>query len=220
MQKEIEIVEILKEQRPNAVLELNWKTPLDFMAAVILSAQTTDKGVNKITPRLFEKYKTPEDYANASLTELEDYVSSINFFRTKAKRIKSACEVIISRFCGLVPQTMDDLLTIPGIGRKSANVILINVFGKTEGVVVDTHIARVSQRLGLTKEKDATKIEEDLIKVYPKKYWADVSNLLVLHGRYVCKARKPACLECLISHLCPAKKVFVARYEMSSMQKP
>jgi len=203
MRKEIEIIEILKKQRPDAVSELSWITPLDFMVAVILSAQATDKGVNKITPKLFEKYKAVNDYLKISLEELEKDISSINFFRTKAKRIKEACNVIMNKFHGKIPQTMEELLTIPGLGRKSANVILINVFDKIEGVVVDTHITRVSQRLGLTKEKDAVKIERDLMKIYPKIYWAAVSHLFVLHGRYVCKSRKPDCVGCLINKYCP-----------------
>jgi len=206
--KAIRILTTLKKHRPNAKTELNYNTPLDFMVAVILSAQATDIGVNKVTPSLFKKRKTPEDYINVSLEKLQKDIKSVNFYKTKAGRIQKACNVLIKNFGGKVPGEMDKLLEIPGIARKSANVILQEIFGKSEGIVVDTHVTRLSNRLGWTKHpKNAIKIEKDLMKLFPKKYWRDIGNQLVHHGRYTCKAKKPLCNICHISRLCPSANI-------------
>jgi len=206
MQSEILIIEALKNKYPNAHTELSYKTPLELLIAVMLSAQATDVGVNKATPALFDRFKTVSDFANADILEIEKYISSINYYKAKATYIKKACQKLIADFAGEIPDSLEKLVTIPGIGRKSANVILINIFDKAEGVVVDTHVTRVSQRLDLTKQKDPIKIERDLMSIYPKENWADVSQLFVLHGRYICKAINPKCNECPISKLCPSKQ--------------
>ncbi|MFH1388942.1 MAG: endonuclease III [Patescibacteria group bacterium] len=200
------ILKALKDQYPNAHTELNYKTPLELMIAVMLSAQATDVGVTKATPALFAKFKTVHDFANADIANIEKYISSINYYKAKASYIKRACQKLIADFGGKVPDSLEKLVTVPGIGRKSANVILINAFNKAEGVVVDTHVSRVSQKLHLTSKKDPIKIEQDLMKIYPKENWADVSHLFVLHGRYTCKALTPKCNACPISNFCPSKQ--------------
>jgi len=196
------IVETLKKEWPNLKSELNYSTPLDFMVAVILSAQATDKGVNKATPKLFARFRNAKDYVKASVSEIESYISSINYFHTKALRVKKACQVLIDNFSSKVPSNMEDLLKIPGIGRKSANVILQNIFQISQGVVVDTHVSRVSTRLDFSRNKTPEKIEEDLMKIFPKNLWQDISNLFVLHGRYTCTSRNPKCNKCTIYNYC------------------
>lgn len=203
-----QILDLLHQTYPSPKTELeNWETPFQFTACVILSAQATDKGVNKITKALFEKYKTVEDFANADLEELQSYVKSINYYKTKAQRIIDAAKFLEKNFASQLPQTIDDLIKIPGIGRKSANVILNEVFNLSQGVVVDTHVTRVSNRLGLTTytdQKDAEKIETQLKKVIPKDQWQFYSGATVLHGRYVCKAQNPNCRECSLNKVCPS----------------
>lgn len=204
-----EILEKLHEEYDSPVTELdNWENPIQFMASVILSAQATDKGVNKITPALFAKYKTCEDFANADLEELTQMVSSINYYKTKAKRIIDANKFVLENFKGELPADMEKLVLIPGIGRKSANVIMQEALGaEAAGVVVDTHITRVTNRLGLQpydNQKDAVKIEQELMKAFPKDEWAFISQAIVLHGRYVCKAKKPNCSECVLKKICPS----------------
>ncbi len=194
-------------EEPETELE-NWVNPIQFMVAVILSAQATDKGVNKVTPKLFEKYKTATDFANANIEELTSYVSSINYYITKAKRIVAACDFVLKNFGGNLPADISELIKIPGIGRKSANVIINEALkAETQGVVVDTHISRVSNRLGLTSyndQKDAVKIEQELMQKLPKSEWQFYSNAGVLHGRYICVARKPKCEQCSLNKLCPS----------------
>lgn len=204
MEKIQEILSRLEKVFPNK-LELNFSNPLELLVAVILSAQTTDKKVNELTEKLFKKYRTCEDYLKVSLEELERDISSVNYYKNKAKFIKSACQIILEKFDGKVPNSMEDLTTLPGIGRKSANIILYNAFGKNEGIAVDTHVARVSQRLGLTKENKPEKIEKDLMQQVPKENWGKFSNLLILLGRYICTANKPKHYECPLYDLCPSK---------------
>ena len=204
-----EILELLHKQYKNPKTELeNWKNPIQFMACVILSAQATDVGVNKISKNLFSKYKTAQDFAKADLSELETYVRSINYYKTKAKRIIDACKFIIENYKGEMPDNIEDLIKIPGIGRKSANVIIYEALNKedTAGIVVDTHVTRVSQRLGLIDAKlnNAVKIEIELQKIIPKNEWKFYSSAIVLHGRYVCKAKKPNCEECVLNKICPS----------------
>ena len=201
-----DIILKLEKVFPNR-LELNFSNPLELLIAVILSAQTTDKKVNELTESLFKKYKSCEDYLRVSLEELERDISSVNYYRNKAKFIKSACQKIMEEFGGRVPDTMEGLTSLPGIGRKSANIILYNAFGKNEGIAVDTHVARVSQRLGLTKEAKPEKIEQDLMKQVPKDEWGKFSNLLILLGRYVCTARKPKHHQCPLYDICPSREI-------------
>ncbi|MCS7195759.1 MAG: endonuclease III [Aquificaceae bacterium] len=201
-----EIVSRLEKLFPDR-LELNFSNPLELLVAVVLSAQTTDKKVNQLTEVLFKKYKDCEDYLRVSLEELEKDISSVNYYRNKAKFIKSACQRIMEEFGGKVPDTMEGLTSLPGVGRKSANIILYNAFGKNEGIAVDTHVARVSQRLGLTEEDKPEKIEQDLMRLVPKELWGKFSNLLILLGRYVCTAQKPKHQECPLYDLCPSREL-------------
>ncbi|MEJ5338793.1 MAG: endonuclease III [Aquificaceae bacterium] len=206
MEKVHEIILRLERVFPNR-LELHYSNPLELLVAVILAAQATDKKVNELTESLFKKYRSCEDYLKIPLEELERDISSINYYRNKAKFIKSACQKIMEDFGGKVPDTMEALTSLPGIGRKSANIILYNAFGKNEGIAVDTHVARVSQRLGLTQEKKPEKIEGDLMKQIPKEHWGKFSNLLILLGRYVCTAQKPKHHECPLYDLCPSREL-------------
>ena len=191
---EMEILKRLKKEYPDVRgTALNYSNPLELLVATILSAQTTDERVNIVTASLFKKYKEAEDYANASLEELQNDIKSINFYRNKAKYIKEACKIIVEKYGGKVPDSMEELVKLPGVSRKTANVVLSNAFRKDEGIVVDTHVMRLSKRLGLSNERDRDKIEQDLMKKYPKDSWFDIANLLITHGRRVCKARNPDC---------------------------
>jgi len=203
------LIEIWQKVYPDAHTELNFKNPLELLIATILSAQCTDKRVNMVTPALFKKYRTAKDYANASQAELENAIKSTGFFRNKAKSIRAATSRIAEKFGGKVPSTMEELRELPGVGRKTANVVLGNAFGKNEGIVVDTHVTRLSQRLGLTKHKDAEKIERDLMKLVPREHWTNWSHWLIWHGRRRCYARKPDCSNCEVFKLCPSGKVFL-----------
>ena len=194
---------------PDAHTELNFKNPLELLIATILSAQCTDKRVNMVTPALFKKYRSAKDYANAPQAELENAIKSTGFFRSKTKSIRGAASTIATKFGGKVPDSMEELRELPGVGRKTANVVLGNAFGINEGIVVDTHVIRLSQRLGLTKEKDPEKIERDLIKLIPREHWTDWSHWLIWHGRRRCYARKPDCANCEVFHLCPSGSVFL-----------
>jgi len=203
------LIEIWQKVYPDAHTELNFKNPLELLIATILSAQCTDKRVNMVTPALFKKYRTAKDYANASQAELENAIKSTGFFRNKAKSIRAATSRIAEKFGGKVPSTMEELRELPGVGRKTANVVLGNAFGKNEGIVVDTHVARLSQRLGLTKHKDAERIERDLMRLVPREHWTNWSHWLIWHGRRRCYARKPDCSNCEVFKLCPSGKVFL-----------
>ncbi|MCB9147209.1 MAG: endonuclease III [Caldilineaceae bacterium] len=202
-----EILERLHEAYPDVKCELNHRNALELLVATILSAQCTDARVNMVTPALFEKYPSAEAFANADITELEEMVRSTGFYRNKASNIQEACRRIVTEYGGEVPQTMDELLTLKGVARKTANVVLGTWFGIADGVVVDTHVKRLSNKLALTKESDPIKIEKDLMKLTPQSEWVDLSHLLIFHGRRVCNARKPNCAECTINHLCPSSQV-------------
>ncbi|MCX8059599.1 MAG: endonuclease III [Aquificaceae bacterium] len=206
MDKVQRIISSLEKMFPDRI-ELEFSNPLELLVAVILSAQSTDKKVNELTKTLFQKYKSCEDYLKVPLEELEKDISSVNYYRNKAKFIKSACQKIVEEFGGVVPDRMEELTSLPGIGRKSANLILYNAFGKQEGVAVDTHVARVSQRLGLTQETKPEKIEQDLMEQVPKELWGKFSNLLILLGRYICTAQKPKHHQCPLYELCPSKEL-------------
>ena len=198
------VIARLKEAYPDARTELRWEDPLQLLVATILSAQSTDVRVNQITRGLFEKYRTAEDYAEADPLLLEEEIRSVGFFRNKARSIKNMALALVEEHGGEVPRTMEDLVRLPGVGRKTANVVLGNAFGVDEGVVVDTHVRRVSNRLGLTEKQDPAKIEQDLIRMLPRKDWTVFSHLLIFHGRRVCKARKPDCPNCVLDEVCPS----------------
>ncbi|MCX8164154.1 MAG: endonuclease III [Aquificaceae bacterium] len=201
-----EIIERLEKVFPDK-LELNFSNALELLVAVVLAAQATDKKVNQVTESLFKKYRNCEDYLKVPIEELERDISSINYYRNKAKFIKSACQKIMEDFGGEVPDTMEGLTSLPGIGRKSANIILYNALGKNEGIAVDTHVTRVSQRLGLTKEKKPEKIEQELMKQVPREQWGKFANLLILLGRYVCTAQKPKHHQCPLYDICPSREL-------------
>jgi endonuclease III len=204
-----QLIKIWPKAYPGAHTELNFKNPLELLIATILSAQCTDKRVNMVTPALFKKYRSAKDYAAAPQAELENAIKSTGFFRNKTKSIRGATSTIVNKFCGKVPDSMEKLRELPGVGRKTANVVLGNAFGINEGIVVDTHVIRLSQRLGLTKHKDPEKIEQDLMKLVPKECWAVWSHWLIWHGRRRCFARKPDCANCEVFRLCPSGKVFL-----------
>lgn len=203
-----EVASILKKEYPSPKTELNHSSETDLVIAVMLSAQTTDKKVNEVTAVLFKKYKTWEDYANADLEELRQYIRQVNFHKGKADRIIKAAKLILADFTGKTPKDIKNLIRIPGVARKSANVIQQELWDISEGIVVDTHVTRVSNRLELTNQTDAVKIEKDLMEVFPKETWRNISGALVMHGRYVCKARKPECENCVFSEVCPSAYTF------------
>ena len=199
-----EIIKLLKRAHPDARCALNHSNAFELLIATILSAQCTDERVNKVTADLFRKYRKPEDYLKVRDTELQQDIKTTGFFRNKTKSIQGACKVLIEEFGGEVPRTMAELLRVPGAARKTSNVVLGVAYGIAEGIVVDTHVSRLSQRLKLTRQKDPVKIERDLIELVPKKDWIIFSHLLIFHGRRVCKARRPLCEECAVGKLCPS----------------
>lgn len=201
------IIKLLKEKYPNARTALHFTTPLEILIATMLSAQCTDERVNKVTRKLFRKYRKLEDYANADLKELEQDIKPTGFYKNKAKNIKNACRILIEKFDSKVPKTMNELMELPGVARKTANIVLSNAYGRMEGIAVDTHVRRLSHRLGLSESDNPKKIEQELMKITPKKEWQNISNLLILHGREVCNARKPRCEECILKDLCPSARV-------------
>jgi endonuclease-3 len=204
-----QLLKIWPKVYPTAHCELDFRNPLQLLVATILSAQSTDKRVNMVTPALFKKYRTAKDYANAPQSELENAIKSTGFYRNKTKSIRGAMRAIVDKHAGKVPDTMEELCELHGVGRKTANVVLGNAFHKNEGIVVDTHVIRLSHRLGLTKHKDPMKIEPDLMKLVSREHWTDWSHWLIWHGRRRCYARKPDCSQCEIFRLCPSGKVFL-----------
>jgi endonuclease III len=203
------IVSRLKRLFPEAKTALTHSNPLELLISTILSAQCTDERVNLVSKELFKRYRSAAEFANAQQPELEQIIRSTGFFHAKAKSIINCSRELVATHRGEVPDSMDELVKLPGVGRKTANVVLGNVFGKTEGVVVDTHVARLSGRLGFSKETTPEKIELDLMEVLPRKDWIPIGNLLILHGRRTCQARKPKCTECTISDLCPSAEAFL-----------
>ncbi|HEX8474674.1 MAG TPA: endonuclease III [Pyrinomonadaceae bacterium] len=198
------IIRLLKRTYPDARCSLNHSNPLELLIATILSAQCTDERVNIVTAELFRKYRTSRDYVSVEAVELENDIRSTGFFRNKAKAIQGACRIIEAEHGGRVPETMDELLALPGVARKTANVVLGNAFGIASGIVVDTHVARLSERLVLSKQKQPEKIERDLLNLVPENDWIHFPHLLIAHGRQTCKARTPLCAECVIEPLCPS----------------
>lgn len=204
-----EIIKRLKKAYPDAHCALNHTNPFELLIATILSAQCTDERVNIVTADLFRKYRGPEDFVKVSQQELEKDIHSTGFFRNKAKNIKAASERLIDVYGGQIPQSMEEILTLGGVARKTANVVLGNAFGIASGVVVDTHVSRLSQRLGLTENKTPEKIERDLQELVPKRNWVMLPHWLIFHGRQICQARKPKCTECVLADQCPSYKLFV-----------
>lgn len=202
-QQTAEVIKRLKKMYPDAHCALNHSNAFELLVATIMSAQCTDDRVNIVTATLFRKYRTPKDYYEVELEELTQDIKSINFFNNKAKNIQAMAQKIVENFGGEVPQTMDELLTLNGVARKTANVVLGNAFGIASGVVVDTHVSRLSQRLGLTEETTPEKIEKDLAELVPKKDWVMFPHWMIFHGRQVCNARKPKCDECKLAEICP-----------------
>jgi endonuclease-3 len=208
MDKVDEIIALLKKEYPDVKIALDFSNPLELLIATILSAQSTDVQINKVTKTLFMKYRTPQDYVKTPQEELEKDIYSTGFYRNKAKNIKKLCEILVENFNSKVPDTMEDLITLPGVARKTANIVLSGSFGKIEGIAVDTHVKRVSFRLGLTTNTDPEKIENDLMKIIPKNDWDIFALLLIQHGRQVCEAKKPKCEICVLNKLCPSAFTF------------
>ncbi len=198
------ILQELTELYPDPKTELHYHAPLQLMVAVMLSAQCTDVRVNQVTPALFKRFKTAKDFAEADRAELERYIQSTGFFRNKAKNIQAACRMLVEQYNGEVPRTLEELVALPGLGRKSANCVLGDAFG-IPGITVDTHVGRLARRLGFTRQTDPVKVEHDLMKLWPKSVWTETSHRLILHGRRVCQSRKPDCANCTLAKLCPKK---------------
>ena len=202
----VEIFELLKKQYPDAKCSLDFNTPFEMMVAVMLSAQCTDERVNKVTAEFFPKYNTPKAFADMPLEDIENLIHSCGFYKNKAKNLKLASQKILTEFNGEVPQTMEELMSIPGVGRKSANVIMLEAFNNPQGIAVDTHANRISNRIGFSSAKEPQKIEQDLLKLFPKEYYYDANHILIWHGRNTCKSQKPNCENCCIKHLCKSCK--------------
>ena len=198
----IKIIEILKNTYPDAKCSLDFTTPFEMLVAVILSAQCTDERVNKTTPSIFSKYSTPEDFVKMPLETLEDLIHPCGFYKNKAKNIKLTAQKIVDEFGGEVPDTMDELLSLPGVGRKTANVVMLEAFNKPQGIAVDTHCKRLANRIGFSDEETPEKIEQDLLRLFPYEYLKDINHVLIYHGRAICTARSPKCKECPIKEFC------------------
>ena len=206
-----QIIKLLKRAHPDAHCALNHSSAFELLVATILSTQCTDERVNIVTANLFRKYRKPEDYLKVPATELQQDIRTTGFFRNKTKSIQGACKMLVEEFGGQVPKTMAELLKLPGVARKTANVVLGVTYGIAEGIVVDTHVSRLSQRLRLTKHKEAGKIERDLMELVPREDWIDFAHLLIFHGRRVCKARRPLCERCVVEKLCPSSMLKTGR---------
>ena len=203
----VDILDRLAAQHPDAAIELNYSTPLELLVATILSAQCTDQRVNQVTRTLFRRCRTPEDYLALTEAELEDLIRPTGFFRQKTAAIRGCCRAILERFDGQVPQATQELVTLPGVGRKTAAVVASNAFGRREGIAVDTHVGRVARRLRLTRQHDPDKVERVLMALYPRERWLEVTDVLIFHGRRVCFARRPRCEGCAVADVCPSAAV-------------
>ncbi|NWG11352.1 endonuclease III [Candidatus Bathyarchaeota archaeon] len=202
------IIQLLEKEHPDAKVALHHSNPLELLIATILSAQCTDERVNIVTKTLFKKYRTPEDYVKADVKELENDIRSTGFFRNKTRNIKGCCKMLIDKFNLQVPRTMEEMLELPGVARKTANIVLSHAYGVVEGIAVDTHVRRLAQRLGLTENEDPNKIEADLMQIVPKNKWMRITDLLIFHGRRVCTAKKPNCAGCVLNKICPSAFTF------------
>ena len=204
----LKIIELLEKEHSDAKIALDYTNPLELLVATILSAQCTDRRVNIVTKDLFKKYRTAEDYANADIAELEEDIRSTGFYRNKARNIKKCCQILVEKFNSQVPKTMEELLELPGVARKTANIVLSNAYGVVEGIAVDTHVRRLARRLGLSEHENPNKIEGDLMEIVPKGRWKRITDLLIFHGRRICAARKPKCGICVLNKLCPSAFTF------------
>jgi endonuclease-3 len=200
----LKVIELLEREHSDAKIALRYTNPLELLVATVLSAQCTDERVNMVTKTLFKKYTKAEDYANADLKELEQDIKSTGFYRNKAKNIKKTSQLLVEKYHSKVPETMEALLALPGVARKTANIVLTNAFGVVEGVAVDTHVRRLAQRLGLSGNDDPDKIEKDLMRIVPKDKWMRITDLLIFHGRRVCTAKRPNCAACVLNKFCPS----------------
>jgi len=201
-------MELLEKEHPDARIALRYSNPLELLVATMLSAQCTDRTVNEVTSRLFKKYQSAEDYARVNIRTLEREIRSTGFYHNKAKNLKKTARVLMKSFGGYVPKRMDELLTLPGVARKTANIVLSNAFRVIEGIAVDTHVRRLSQRLGLSMNSNPDKIERDLMELIPRDQWSKFTDLLIFHGRRICAAKKPLCEKCVLSKLCPSAFTF------------
>ena len=204
----LKIIELLEKEHADAKIALHYSNPLELLVATMLSAQSTDETINKVTKTLFKKYTKPEDYANADLKELEQDIRSTGFYHNKAKNLQNAAKMLVDKYNSKVPKTMEELVKLPGVARKTANIVLTNAFGVVAGVAVDTHVRRLAQRLGLSENKDPNKIERDLMSIVPKEKWMRLTDLLIFHGRRVCTAKKPNCAGCVLNKICPSAFTF------------
>lgn len=204
----LRIIALLEKEHPDAKIALHFTNPLELLVATMLSAQCTDERVNMVTKELFKKYTKAEDYANADLKTLEQDIKSTGFYRNKAKNIKKCCQLLVEKYNSQVPRTMAELLELPGVARKTANIVLSNAYGIVEGVAVDTHVRRLAQRLGLSESDDPAKIEADLMNIVPREKWMRITDLLIFHGRRVCVAKKPKCDACVLNKICPSAFTF------------
>jgi endonuclease-3 len=204
----LKIIELLEKEHKDAKIALHYTNPLELLVATILSAQATDEQINKITKTLFQKYMTTEAFANADLKELETEIKSSGFYHNKAKNIKNCCKMLVEKYNSKVPKTMNELIELPGVARKTANIVLANAYGIVEGIAVDTHVRRLAQRLGLSEHDDPAKIETDLMRLVPKSKWMRITDLLIFHGRRVCTAKKPNCAGCVLNRICPSAFTF------------
>ena len=203
------LLDLLAAEHPDAHIALHYTTPMELLVATILSAQCTDARVNEVTPTLFERFHEPADYLAVPPEELEELIRPTGFFRSKTRAIREASAAIVERYDGRVPETLDELVTLHGVGRKTAAVVSSNAFGRRDGIAVDTHVGRVSRRLGLTRHKDPVKVERALMRLYPQERWLDVSDVFIFHGRRVCIARRPRCAECAVQALCPSAHLYL-----------
>ena len=200
------IIETLKKMYPDAKCSLDFSTPFQMLVSVVLSAQCTDERVNKTTPSIFSKYSTPQDFADMDIELLEELIHPCGFYKTKAKNLKRTAQILVEKYDGIVPNNMEDLMSLPGVGRKSANVIMLEAFDLPQGIAVDTHCKRIANRLGFSSESDPAKIEQDLLKVIPKEYYKDVNHIFIWHGRNVCTSQKPKCDSCKLQQYCKYNK--------------
>jgi endonuclease-3 len=204
----LKTIEILEKEHPDAKVALHYSNPLELLVATMLSAQTTDERVNKVTETLFKKYKKPEAYAKAELNELEQDIRSTGFYHNKAKNLKKSARMLVEKFNSQIPKTMEDMIELPGVARKTANIVLSNAYNVVSGIAVDTHVRRLAKRLGLSKSNNPDKIEMDLMNVVPREKWMRITDLLIFHGRRVCKAKKPNCIQCVLNKICPSAFAF------------
>jgi endonuclease-3 len=207
-ERALKIIQLLEKEHPDAKVALHYSNPLELLVATMLSAQSTDETINKVTKTLFKKYTKPEDYANTDLKELEQDIRSTGFYHNKAKNLQNSAKMLVEKYHSQVPKTMEELVKLPGVARKTANIVLTNAYGVVAGVAVDTHVRRLAQRLGLSENDDPNKIEQDLMSIVPKDKWMRITDLLIFHGRRVCTAKKPNCGGCMLNKICPSAFTF------------